>query len=157
MQPPSVDQSSWSELERSLAATLGSLREDGFVVVEPAAARPQPERRTGLRRLLRIAKVDGGPFVQARAGDGRVYVECVGTRSLGGRHAWTPTQEARLTQIGWVHVVLPFGDPVYVPAAEDPDGWLDRDAVGRASRLMVATMREVVGVARPASVNITTG
>lgn len=157
MEPRSVDRSSWSALEHSLAVTLGALREDGFVVVEPAAARSQPERRTVLQRLFRTAQVDSGPFVQARAGGGHVYVECVGTRSLGGRHAWTPAQEARLTQVGWVHVLLPFGDPVYVPAAEEPDGWLGRDAVPRAARLMVATMRDVVGVAQPASVDITVG
>lgn len=156
MEPGSIDRTSWSALERSLAATLGALSEDAFVVVSPAD-RPQPERRTFLQRLFRTAQVDGGPFVQARAGDGLVYVECVGTRSLGGRHAWTPTQEARLTQVGWVHVIPPLGDPVYVPAAEEPDGWLDRDSVARASRLMVATMRDVVGVARPASVDITIG
>lgn len=161
-----LDTTDWAAFETSLATHLARLADQGFVSIHdglplPAAA-PESDRPGLLGRLFGKdqSDPDSGVFVQAqRAGD-HVYVECVGDRSFGGRHDWTAQQQQQLAHIGWLHDPELIGEKVYVPTtpgAPELHGNLPVGDVATAARIMVATLRDVVGVPSPATLDISHG
>lgn len=161
-----LDTTDWAAFETSLATHLSRLENEGFVSIHdglplPAAA-TETDRPGLLGRLFGKDRPepDPGVFVQAqRAGD-YVYIECVGDRSFGGRHDWTAQQQEQLARIGWLHDPELIGEKVYVPATPDaPElhGNLPLGEVATGARIMVATLRDVVGVTSPATLDISHG
>ena len=157
-----LDTTSWTSFESTLALRLGELGEQEFVSVAEGLRVPEPQARRGLfdRMFGSDHAVDSGAFVQAQRTGQLVYVECVGSLSFGGRHAWSPEQEAALERVGWVHRPELVGDKVYVMGAgADPDlnGHVPVGDARGVAALMVVTMRDVVGAADPASLDVTLG
>lgn len=156
-----LDTSSWSAFEVSLRAHLAHLGDDQFVSISDRPLHSAPGPKPGLLSRLfgRRALFDGGVYVQTRRSDEYLYVECVGSRSFGGRHAWTPEQEADLEALGWVHRPELIGEKVYVIGTDAPDlnGHVRIGEAGLATRLMVATLREVARVASPVTLDVGLG
>lgn len=157
-----LDTTSWTTFESTLALRLGELSEQEFVSVAEGSFVPEPRARRGLfgRMFGSDHAADSGAFVQAQRTGPLVYVECVGSLSFGGRHAWTPEQEAALERVGWVHRAELIGDKVYVMGAgADPhlNGHVPVGDARAVAALMVATMHDVVGAADPASLDVTLG
>lgn len=157
-----LDTTSWTTFESTLALRLEQLGDQEFVSIAVGSFVPEPPPKRGLfgRVFGGHEPVDAGAFVQAQRTEQLVYVECVGSRSFGGRHAWTPQQEAELVRVGWVHRPELVGDKVYVMGAgADPtlNGHVPVGAVRAVAALMVATMRDVAGAADPSSLDVTLG
>lgn len=156
-----IDTWSWTALEVSLAAHLKHLDDDQFVSISDRPLHPAPGPKPGLlgRLFGRRALFDGGAYVQSHRSDEYLYVECVGSRSFGGRHAWTPEQEADLERLGWVHRPDSIGEKVYVIGtdAADRNGYVRIGDAALATRLMVATLREVARVSSPTTLDVGLG
>ncbi|MEO6999069.1 MAG: hypothetical protein ABI112_13385 [Terracoccus sp.] len=157
-----LDTTSWTSFESTLALRLGQLGDHEFVSIAEGSFVPEPHQKRGRfgRMFGGEEPVDAGAFVQAQRTEQLVYVECVGSRSFGGRHAWTPQQEAELERVGWVHRPELIGDKVYVMGAgADPDmnGHVPVGDARAVAALMVVTMHDVVGIVGPASLDVTLG
>jgi len=122
-----LHQLSWPALATSLARKLGGLPDGQFVTLgAPSAA-----------------------FVQALCMGPGLYLECVGSTSFGGGHAWDAAAEESLAALGWAQETQ-FGNAVYrvdVPT----------DASERAAGILVATLRDVAGIADPAALTVSMG
>jgi hypothetical protein len=117
----------WADLERRLAAALGRMRDDTFLILSTAAD-------------------DDGRvcYVQFAAGDWGLRAEAVSSAYLPPDHPLTPAQEADLVALGW----LPPG------AGDDARPnfsrtWAAPPPVVEVARQAVRTLREVYGVATP--------
>lgn len=157
-----LDTTSWSAFESTLALRLGEVGDGEFVSIADGRIVPEPAPKRGLfgRVFGGDEPVDAGAFVQAQRTGDLLYVECVGSRSFGGRHAFSPQQETELDRLGWVHRPELAGDKVYLIGTTDPDlvGHLplgDTAAAASAALLMVATMHDVVGVEHPSELAVT--
>lgn len=156
-----LDTPSWPAFEASLALGLAQLADGEFVSIADGRFVPEPAPERGLFRRVFGGKnlADGGAFVQARRTGHLLYVECVGSRSFGGRHAFSPQQESELAGLGWVRRPELAGEKVYVIDAADPDliGHVPIGESTAAASAMVATMHEVVGVEHPRDLDLTRG
>ncbi|MEP6561088.1 MAG: hypothetical protein ABJD68_08430 [Nakamurella sp.] len=157
-----VDTTSWATFESTLALRLGQLGDQEFVTVAEGSfvRKPAPKRGLFGRVFRSNDPVDAGAFVQALRSGQLIYVECVGSRSFGGRHAWTPQQEGELERIGWVHRPELIGEKVYVMGAgADPDlnGHVPVGDARAVAVLTVATMRDVVGIVDPGLLDVKVG
>lgn len=151
--------SSWSAFETTLALRLGPVGDGEFVSIADGRFVPEPAPKRGLfgRVFGGDDPVDAGAFVQAQRTGDLLYVECVGSRSFGGRHAFTPQQETELAGLGWVHRPELAGDKVYVIDTADPElvGHVPVAEKAAAASVMVATMRDVVRVEYPGELDVT--
>lgn len=157
-----LDTASWTSFESTLALRLRQLDDQEFISIAEASFVPEAPPKRGLfgRVFGSDEPVDGGAFVQAHRTEALLYAECVGSRSFGGRHAWTPEQEAALEWVGWVHRPALIGDEVYViGVGADPNlnGHVPLGDAPAVAALMVAAMRDVVGTEYPATLDITLG
>lgn len=159
-----LDTTSWTTFGSALALRVGQLGDNEFVsVLEPSfVSEPAPKRGLFGRLFGGVFGnddlFDGGAFVQTHRTEQLLYVECVGARSFGGRHAWTPAQEAMLERVGWVHRPESIGERVYVIGHHpELNGYVPIGEARTVAGLMVATMRDVVGIADPASLDVRLG
>jgi hypothetical protein len=117
----------WADLERRLAAVLGRLRDETFLIVSTAADDD-----------------DRVCYVQFAAGDWGLRAEAVSSRFLPSDRPLTAEQETALVALGW----LP-------PGQEENAGpnfsrrWPAPAPVEEVARQAVRTLREVYGVAIP--------
>lgn len=157
-----LDTTSWTTFESTLTRRIGQLGDGEFVCIAEGSFGTEPPPKRGLfsRVFGNKDPVDAGAFVQAQRSEKLVYLECVGSRSFGGRHAWTPEQEAELVRVGWVHRLQLIGEKVYVMGAGADPALNGHVPVGHAPAmavLTVATMRDVVGTADPAALVVMFG
>jgi hypothetical protein len=130
--PPSTpvpdDAHTWGDFERRLAAALGRMRDDTFLIVSTPGDSASP-----------------GCYVQFAAGAWGLRGEAVSSRFLPADRPLTEEQEAALAALGW----LP-------PGAGDDGGpnwsraWPPPAPFAEIAELAIRTLREVYEVARPA-------
>lgn len=157
-----LDTTSWTSFESTLALRLRQLDDPDFITIAEGSFVHEPPPKRGLfgRVFGRDEPLDAGAFVQAHRAEALLYAECVGSQSFGGRHAWTPDQEAALERVGWVHRPALIGEEVYVMGAgADPElnGHVPVGDAPLVAALMVAAMRDVVGAAHPDTLQIRFG
>lgn len=132
--PPAGDaELTWEDFERRLAAALGRMLDETFLIL----ATPGDETRAGR-------------YVQCAAGDRSLRAEAVSSRFLPADRPLTPEQDATLEALGWL-----------APGSnEDPSPnyfsiWPSPVPFAEVARLVVRTLREVYGVASPAGLRHT--
>lgn len=161
-----LDTTSWTSFESTLALRLRQLDDPDFITIAEGSFVHEPPAKRGL--VGRVfggvfgggEPLDAGAFVQAHRAGALLYAECVGSRSFGGRHAWTSDQEAALERVGWVHRPALIGEEVYVMGAgADPalNGHVPVGDAPAVAALMVAAMRDVVGTVHPDTLEIRFG
>lgn len=117
----------WADLERRLAAALGRMRDETFLILSTAADED-----------------DRVCYVQFAAGDWGLRAEAVSSSYLPPDRPLTAAQEADLVALGW----LPpgTGDDARPNFSRT---WPSPPPVAEAARQAVRTLREVYGVGTP--------
>lgn len=117
----------WADLERRLAAALGRMRDETFLILSTAAEAD-----------------DRVCYVQFEAGDWGLRAEAVSSRFLPSERPLTAEQETALVALGWQ------------PPGEEENArpnfsrrWSAPPPVEEVARQAVRTLREVYGVAAP--------
>jgi hypothetical protein len=152
MTAPAQTDSEWEGWQERLRDELSGLGDGDAVTLTirpltpapapaPIASRPRRRRRTGTTRTP-----PPDVFVQARLVAGRLALECIGDTEWEGVTDLTAAQQRGLAALGWERDPA---DPTFT-RTYDPDAvpWSE------AAVLLVASLRDVLGVGAPGDVEL---